>query len=332
MEIVNGSDRLPVLGKPLYLALGNFDGVHRGHQAIIKKAVEKATETGGVSAAYILNPHPVIALRPENQMSLLTDIVDRAEILAELGLDYLVVETFNEVFSQYTPDYFVRAILQNKLSVSGLFIGSNYRFGCRGAGSADTLLYWGEKLGFTLEITPMISYKNKLVSSSMIRSLIIAGAVNEAADYLNYYFYRHGRVVKGCGIGKKMVYPTANITASSRLLWPGDGVYLTAVGGVDEGLLFGLTNVGSRPTFNSCGETAVETHILDFNKDIYGREIRLCFLEKLRDTRYFPSAKELKDQISRDIEEGRELFNYYRQVKNGKGNSLQASCSVLRSS
>jgi len=331
MEIINGSDRLPVLNKPLFLALGNFDGVHRGHQAIIKKAVDKATETGGASAAYILNPHPVIALRPENQMSLLTDIVDRAEIMGELGLDYLVVETFNEAFSQYTPDNFVRKILHDKLAVSGLFIGSNYRFGCKGAGSADTLLNWGEKLGYTLEITPVISYKGKLVSSSMIRSLIIAGEVREAADFLNYFFYRHGRVIKGCGIGKKMVYPTANITASSRLLWPGNGVYLTAVGGVSDGLLFGVTNVGSRPTFNDYGETAVETHILDFNEEIYGREIRLCFLEKLRDTRYFSSAKELKDQISLDIEEGQKLINYYSKEKNGKGRSLQESCTVLRS-
>ncbi|MBW6464399.1 MAG: bifunctional riboflavin kinase/FAD synthetase [Firmicutes bacterium] len=331
MEIINGSDRLPVLKKPLFLALGNFDGVHRGHQAILKKAVNKAVEAGGLSAAYILNPHPVMALRPENQMSLLTDIVDRAEIMGEIGLDYLIVETFNEDLSQYTPDRFIQEILDEKLRVSGLFVGSNYRFGRQGAGSADTLLYWGKKLGFSLEVSPMVYNRDKKVSSSLIRSLIIAGAVREAADYLNYYFYRHGRVIKGCGIGKKMVYPTANIKASPQLIWPGKGVYLTAVGGVSDQLLYGLTNVGSRPTFANYDETAVETHILDFNEIIYGREIRLCFLEKIRDTHCFPSATDLKIQISRDIEEGRKLINDYRQERNGKGCPLQASCSVLRS-
>ena len=331
MQIINGSDRLPHSNKELYLALGNFDGVHRGHQAIITKAIEKAGLSGGVSAAYILNPHPVIALRPENEMALLTDIADRAEIMSSLGLDYLIIETFNSHFAALNPEQFIREILYEKLNVKGLFIGSNYRFGRQGTGNADTLTYWGKKLGFELDVNPMVFYKDKKISSSMIRTLIRGGAVKEAAEFLNYHFYRHGKVVKGCGIGKKLVYPTANITASPRLIWPGKGVYLTAVGRIKDNLLFGVTNVGSRPTFANYDETAVETHILDFNEEIYDREIRLCFLEKLRETRFFPSALKLKEQIERDIEIARTLIDSYSGKLGREQFSLQAGCSMLRS-
>ncbi len=176
----------------------------------------------------------------------------------------------------------------------------------------------------------MQKFEGKEVSSSIIRSLLLSGDVNEAADLLRYYFFRQGRVIRGYGIGKKMVYPTANIAANPRLLWPGKGVYLTAVGGLDSGLLYGVTNVGSRPTF-AHHETAVETHILDFNNTIYNREIRLCFLDKLRDTRTFSSPHKLKEQIMVDIEKSRELIKIFKVEINGKGKSLQAGCSVLRS-
>ncbi len=331
MEIINGSGSLPADHKPLFLALGNFDGVHLGHQQIIRKAVKSAAAAGGSSAAFILNPHPVIALQPEKKMSLLTDIADRAEIMGELGLDYLIVEQFDDQFATYSPEQFVKNILVDRLAVKGLFIGNNYRFGKKGAGNADTLYYWGRKQGFTIDVTAMVCYEGEKVSSSLIRALISSGAVKEAAKYLNYYFYRHGRVIRGCGIGKSLVYPTANIVANPRLLWPGQGVYLTAVGRLSDQLLYGLTNVGSRPTFDNFDQTAVETHILDFDGQIYDREIRICFLEKLRDTRPFPSASALKEQIGLDIELGRRLINSYEQEREEMARSLQASCSVLRS-
>ncbi|MDW7739487.1 MAG: bifunctional riboflavin kinase/FAD synthetase [Bacillota bacterium] len=329
MEIVNGLERFQVKNKPLMLALGNFDGVHRGHQAILKSMINKAEKENAFSAALIFDPHPVIALQPEKKLILLTDIADRAEIMAELGLDYLLIETFNENVSKLTPEQFVRMILIEKLGIKGVFTGEDYNFGYKGSGSSETMRYWGKELGFTVEITDMVKYEGKEVSSSIIRSLILAGAVKDAADLLNYYFFRQGRVIKGYGIGRKMVYPTANIEASKRLLWPGKGVYLTAVSNLNEDIFYGVTNVGSRPTFSD-HSTAVETHIIDFNGSIYNREIRLCFLEKLRDTRMFTSVVELKEQIGRDIEKSRELIKFYRQEKSGSSISLQAGCSVLR--
>jgi riboflavin kinase / FMN adenylyltransferase len=331
MEIINGSDRLPRTNRPLFIALGNFDGIHRGHQSIIRATVSKAREEGGLSAVLILNPHPVIALQPDKQMALLTDIADRADIMRELGLDYLVLETFTKELASYTPEQFIQKILHEKLAAAGLFIGSNYRFGRNGSGCSETLKKWGKKLGYSVQVSPIIRHKNRDVSSSLIRSLLLSGEVKEAADYLNYYFYRQGRVVKGHGIGKKFVYPTANISVKARLLWPAGGVYLTAVGNVGSGLMYGVTNVGARPTFDDFKESLAETHILDFNGDIYGREIRLCFLEKMRDTKQFSSAEELRLQIGIDIEESRRLLDYFRSERNGRGNSLQAGCSVLRS-
>ncbi|HED24350.1 MAG TPA: hypothetical protein ENN91_04415, partial [Firmicutes bacterium] len=250
MEIVNGAERLPIRGQALYLALGNFDGVHRGHQLIIRKTVEAARIGGGISAALVFDPHPIIALHPEKPFVLLSELADRAEIMAELGLHYLIVEPFTAEISHLSPEHFVREYLLAKLGVQAVFTGSDYSFGQQGAGSAETMRYWGDKLGFTVDISPMLKYRGKEVSSSRIRTLLLSGAVNEAADLLNYFFFRTGKVIKGYGIGKEMVYPTANIAASPRLLWPGKGVYLTAVGNLNGGYLFGVTNVGSRPTFS----------------------------------------------------------------------------------
>ncbi len=330
MELINGADRLPGHIRPLYLALGNFDGVHRGHQAIIQAAVKSARRENGFSAALVFDPHPLIALQPENPPALLTDIADRAEIMAELGLDFMIIQPFTRETASLSPEQFARQVLRGKFDTRGVFIGADYSFGRQGAGSADTLRYWGKELGFNVEISPMLKFKGAEVSSSMIRSLLLAGKVNKAADLLRYYFFRQGKVIAGYGIGKKMVYPTANIAANPRLIWPGKGVYFTAVGKLNGGLLYGVTNVGSRPTF-SHHDLAVETHIIDFHDTIYNREIRLCFLEKLRDTRTFTSSVELKDQIDRDIERSKALIGKFRKEKNGSGYSLQAGCSVLRS-
>ncbi len=330
MELINGAERLPEGTKPLYLALGNFDGVHRGHQEIIRAAVNRARRENGSSGVLVFDPHPLIALRPEQPFTLLTDIADRAEIMAELGLDFMIVQPFSPEISSFSPEQFVRRILVGKLGVKGVFVGEDYSFGRQGAGSSDTLLYWGKELGFRVEISSMLKFEGKAVSSSLIRSLLLSGDVSEAAELLRYYFFRQGRVVRGYGIGKTMVYPTANIAANPRLLWPGKGVYLTAVGKLEENILYGVTNVGSRPTF-ARHDTAVETHILDFNGTIYNREIRLCFLEKLRDTRTFSSPLHLKEQITADIEKSRELIRLFKQGKIGSIQSLQAGCSVLKS-
>lgn len=330
MEIINGVDRLPAEADFLNLALGNFDGVHRGHQAIIKAAIKESGVSGCASAALVFDPHPLVALRADNQPALLTDLADRAEIMKELGLDYMIIQPFDSRFSHLSPEQFVRFILIEKLKVRSVHVGTDYTFGRKGAGSSDTLLFWGDKLNFKVQIQPMLLINNKEVSSSKIRSLLLSGSVREAANLLGYYFFRQGKVIKGHGVGKTLVYPTANIAANARLIWPGKGVYLTAVSKLEDKLLFGVTNVGSRPTFAD-HKTAVETHIMDFNKDIYHKEIRLCFLEKIRNTKTFETPSELRKQIWQDIEDSRSLLRHFKDEFNGRWQSLQVGCSVLRS-
>ncbi len=331
MEIINSINQLPHLTKPLFIALGNFDGVHRGHQAILRAVNEKAKTEQGCSAVLILNPHPVSALRPGKPVTLLTDLADRAEIMQELNIDYMIIEPFTPAFSALEPLEFVNKILIDKLKVKGVYVGENYRFGSQGKGTAAKLDQWGKKFGFFVSIQPLVTYNNNKVSSSLIRDLILDGAVKGAADYLNYYFFREGMVIHGRGVGNKFIYPTANMISSDELLWPGQGVYLTMVNKVKEELLFGVTNVGSIPTFKVDDNRIIETHILDFNENIYNQTIRLCFLEKLRDTAEFLSPEKLKEQIGQDIMTGRQLIEKMKMEINGNGHSLQAGCSVLRS-
>jgi len=249
LEIINSINHLPHIKKPLFIALGNFDGVHRGHQTILRAVNEKAKAEKGYSAVLILNPHPINALRPGKPVTLLTDLADRVEIMQELNIDYMIIEPFTPAFASLEPLEFVNQVLIDKLNVKGVYVGENYRFGRQGKGTAAHLDQWGKESGFMVSIQPLVTSKNKKISSSLIRDLILKGAVKEAADYLNYFFFREGAVTHGRGVGNKFIYPTANVISSDELLWPWQGVYLTAVGKIKEGLLFGVTNVGSMPTF-----------------------------------------------------------------------------------
>ncbi len=331
MEIINGINKLPQLDKPLYIALGNFDGVHRGHQAILRAVEKKAKAEKGCSAVLILNPHPINALRPGKPVTLLTDLADRAEIIQELNIDYMIIEPFTPAFAALEPLEFVNQVLIDKLKVKGVYIGENYRFGKHGKGTAAQLEQWGRKAGFYIATQSLITYNNNKVSSSLIRDLIVDGAVKEAANYLNYYFFREGTVIHGRGVGNKFIYPTANLVASASLLWPGHGVYFTAVSKVRGEVLYGVTNVGSIPTFKVDDNRFIETHILGFSDYIYGQTIRLSFLEKLRETKEFLSPEKLKAQVGQDIKSGQSLIEKYQMENIGSGRSLQAGCCVLRS-
>lgn len=331
MEIINSINNLPHLKKPLFIALGNFDGVHRGHQAILRAVDEKAKAEKGCSAVLILNPHPINALRPKRPLTLLTDLADRAEIMQELNIDYMVIEPFTPEFAALEPLDFVEQVLIEKLNVKGVYVGENYRFGRQGKGTAAKLDQWGRESGFLVSIQPLVTHKNNKVSSSLIRDLILRGAVKEASDYLNYFFFREGAVTHGRGVGNKFIYPTANLISSDELLWPGQGVYLTAVSKVKQEPLFGVTHVGSIPTFKVDDQRIIETHILDFKENIYNQTIRLLFIEKLRDTEEFSSPEKLKEQIGQDIITGRRLIENMLLENYGISHSLQAGRSVLRS-
>ena len=290
----------------LYLALGNFDGIHRGHQAVIRSAVKRARAAGGTAAVLLFEPHPSILLHPDRPFCLLTGMEERAALMAELGLDCLFVEPFTARTASLSPEDFVRSILLQKFGISGVSIGDDYSFGRGGAGGEELMRHYGESAGFDVMVCPMEEASGVAISSSAIKKLLEKGAVEQAALLLNYYFHRRGKIVPGHGRGGKLLYPTANMIPSPLLVWPGPGVYLTAVGGLGQPLCYGLTNVGPNPTFRDSA-FSVETHILDFQGNLYGREIGLYFLTRLRDTRSFSSPRLLREQIGDDINRGREI-------------------------
>ncbi|HHX87936.1 MAG TPA: bifunctional riboflavin kinase/FAD synthetase [Firmicutes bacterium] len=297
---VQGLEKWPEPGRPLYLALGNFDGVHRGHQLILNRTVDMARQNGGVSAVLVFNPHPQALFKPDLPFSMLTDLHSKAELIAALGVDYLIIQKFNLQLASTPPEVFVNKYLWEKLKVSGVIIGEDYSFGREGQGTPFTMRRLAKKYGFSVEVCPLLKYNGRLASSSAIRELINSGAVSEASGLLNYYFFRYGQVVRGAGRGNQLLYPTANLKVSSGLLWPGKGVYLTAVEGAAEQVCFGVTNVGGTPTFQQ--ETmSVETHILSFNGRLYGKTLKIYFLERLREIISFNDPQDLKKQIARDI-------------------------------
>lgn len=306
MISIQGLEQWRDPGRPLYLALGNFDGVHRGHQSIIKRTVDLSRQRGGVAAVLLFHPHPRSCLQPGTPFPLLTGLPEKAEIIAALEVDYLVVQPFNLEVAALPPELFVKRFLGEGLKVSGVIIGEDYTFGRGAGGGASTLLRLGDSYGFEVEICPLLVDKDDPVSSTAIRRLISSGELSRAAELLNYYFFRSGKVVAGAGRGGRLLYPTANLEVTGDLLWPGPGVYLTAVEGVAGEPVFGVTHVGGTPTFNRETVT-VETYILDFCGDLYHRTIKLYFLERLRQIISFATPEKLKNQIDQDILRAGEL-------------------------
>lgn len=318
MKRIDGAGRWSSAKRgPLFLALGNFDGVHRGHQTIIGRAVALAREAGGVSAALVFDPHPARLLFPGQDLQLLTDLEKKAFLMERIGLDCVVVEPFTAGFASLEPELFVKNILVGKLNVRAVVVGRDYSFGQGGRGRAEAMTGMGSEHGFAVEICPLVMHGGVTVSSSLIRALVLEGRVREAAGMLNYHFFRCGRVIAGRGIGQKLLFPTANLAVDPGLLWPGPGVYLTAVEGAGPEPRFGVTNVGARPTFQEQG-MSVETHILDFEGSLYGRILKVYFLEKLRETAAFPGPEALRSRIEADIAEGRRIAACrYRRLETG---------------
>ncbi len=310
MEVIKGIPAFrEICGSPLYLALGNFDGVHTGHQAIVAAAVRQAAAGRGKSAVLLFDPHPLQFLFPERPLALLLSLSDRVEMLGRAGIDYAVIHTFDSEFAVMEPEEFARRVLHNELAASGVIVGFNYSFGRGGRGSPDDLARFGRDMGFTVEIVPPVEKNGAPVASSRIRALLAMGKVEEAREMLGYSFYLRGTVVHGDGRGRALGFPTANLAAPAGIIRPGNGVYLTAVSLADEGnrLCYALTNIGQRPTFCK-REPAVEVYLLDVQKNLYGQELKVFFLQKIREEKAFPGAVELAQQIKKDVERARRLI------------------------
>ena len=307
MEITNfPDDPRPRWPQPV-VALGNFDGLHRGHMKIIDRVRRRAGERGGTPVAMTFDPHPPRVVRPDKAPSLLMTTAQRLEALERAGMHGVVIVRFSPELSRWDPETFVRAALVDWLRSVEIWVGANFLFGRDRSGNYSLLRQLGMRYGFRAEKIDPVRYKEFVVSSTRIRRLVSEGRVDEAGALLGRQVFIDGSIVRGEARGREIGFPTANVCSENELL-PPHGVYATSVQVAGEEANHpSVTNIGSRPTFGGNG-TTVETHILDFSRDLYGARIRLFFLQRLRDERAFADVDALRAQIDADIRHARRLF------------------------
>ena len=288
------------------LALGNFDGLHRGHAKIIDRVRRRAGERGGTPAAMTFDPHPSRVVRPDKAPSLLMTTEQRLEALGRAGMQGVAVVRFTHEMSQWDPETFVRSVLVEWLKVVEVWVGANFLFGHDRAGTFTVLRTLGGRYGFRAEKIDAVRYKDFVVSSTRVRRLVSEGRVDEAGALLGHHYFIDGTVVHGDARGREIGFPTANLETANELL-PPPGVYATAasVGGIEHP---SVTNIGVRPTFGGSGGMRVETHLLDGARELYGTRVRLSFVQRLRDERAFPDVDALRTQIEADCRAARRLF------------------------
>ncbi len=298
------------------LTVGTFDGVHLGHQAILRYLLERAGTLGGTSTVLSFHPHPreIVEGTP---LSLLTTIEERADIMEEIGLDQLVVLPFTKEFSRLSAEAFVEDVLVRGIGLREIVIGYDHAFGRDRRGNADLLRTLGKKHGFTVDIVPARIIQEQAVSSRKIRrGLEEDGGVEAAADMLGRPYCLTGRVVRGEGRGREMGFPTANIDVEHpRKVIPADGVYAVRVCRLPRDQdaspgnppLPGMMNIGIRPTFGG-EQRMIEVHLFDIEEDIYGELLRVEFVSRTRDERRFASKKDLMRQLSQDRVRSREIL------------------------
>jgi len=292
----------PVLG------LGNFDGLHIGHQMILKRVAQKAEEKRGTAMAFTFDPHPVKVLFPERSIEVLSVTKDKIELIEKCGIRTIFCIDFTKEFSLQSPRDFVKTFLVDRLKVREVFVGKNYGFGKGRSGNVEMLGSFGEEFGFHVEIIPPVVLNGQMVSSSLIRKLLLEGRVEEAIPMLGRPYQIEGTVVEGEGRGKQLGYPTANIMPGEKLI-PGNGVYSVKV--EIKGVSYpGVVYIGTQPTFkNSIRQ--VEVHLLDYTGKLYGEELKVHFYGNVRGEMKFPDRNSLVRQITGDILKAKEILNRY---------------------
>jgi riboflavin kinase/FMN adenylyltransferase len=287
------------------LALGNFDGLHRGHAKIIDRVRRRAGERGGTPAAMTFDPHPPRVVRPDKAPPLLMTTEQRLEALGRAGMQSVAVVRFTREMSLWDPEMFVKTVLVDWLRVAEVWVGANFLFGHDRAGTFSVLRSLGSRYGFRAEKIDPVRYKDFVVSSTRVRRLIAEGRVDEAGALLGHHYFIDGTVVRGDARGREIGFPTANLQSANELI-PPPGVYATMAGlnGIEHP---SVTNIGTRPTFGG-GEVRVESHLLDGARDLYDARLRLSFVQRLRDERAFPDVDALRAQIDADARAARRLF------------------------
>jgi riboflavin kinase / FMN adenylyltransferase len=300
MQVIKGLDAFRGDYPNIVLTIGNYDGVHLGHQKILSKVTKKAEELQGTSMVMTFEPHPIKVLAPERNIKLLTTSEERARLLEAMGVDVVLLIPFNREFAGMPPDDFIRSILAEKLKVREIIVGANYAFGKNKKGTIELLKTRGREYGFHVKAVPDVLVNGNVVSSSSIRSHLLKGAVREVSSYLGRAYSIEGTVIKGKGRGKSILnVPTANITTPVEIA-PKEGVYAVKVGYRGE-IYDAVANIGKNPTFGDA-DVSYEVHLFDFSGDLLGKTLRVYFIDRIRNERTFPDAASLEKQIREDME------------------------------
>ncbi|MGH7129257.1 MAG: bifunctional riboflavin kinase/FAD synthetase [Planctomycetaceae bacterium] len=298
MKLLHGLDDLTGCRGGM-VSIGNFDGVHRGHQAMIAALIEQARTAGVAAVAFTFDPHPITLLRPDAAPPRLSTVAWKAELLARYGVDCAIAYPTDWNLLNLTPREFFEQIIVEKLAARGLVEGRNFFFGKNRAGDVDTLRSLCGRAGLSLTVVEPVTVGGRVVSSSRIRQLIGAGEVSKAVELLGHPYRLRGTVVRGAERGRTIGVPTANVEGIETLL-PADGVYAGLVS-QNEQQFPAAINVGPNPTFGE-DRQKVEAHLLDFTGDLYGQPIELDLIDRIRSVRTFAGVEELKAQLQRDFE------------------------------
>lgn len=304
MEILRNLDRPLGVARPV-LMLGNFDGVHLGHQALIGSAVADAKAIDGRAVVFTFSPHPLQVLAPERAPRLILTEADKLALLEAYGAEIAIVQKFDLDFAHIEAEKFVKDYLVRRIGVTKVWVGKDLRFGKARKGRVEDLIRWGTEDGFGVGVVGPVEIAGHRVSSSRIRTLIERGQVRPAAQNLGRHHFVSGRVIAGHGRGRDIGFPTANIEPATEAV-PLDGIYATLfeVGGRRW---HSATSIGVNPTFGA-GPRTIESFVFDFDGDLYGKDVKVHFVERIRDEKKFSSLESLAQQIDRDVLDAREIL------------------------
>ncbi len=305
MRLFHGTDNAEIQ-RPTVLTLGVFDGLHLGHQLIMRTVVDRARAVGAVPTAITFDPHPRAVLHPASAPPLLQTLDQKVDGFGVLGIEQTIVIRFTEEFSRIPAGNFLRDVVHERLQAREVYLGRGFAFGHNRAGNIDLLRQVSTDLGFAAGEVPEVSLRGQRVSSSKIRGLLARGKVNLARRMLGRPYGVEGRVERGKERGHVLGFPTANLHPQNRVI-PANGVYVTGTL-LDGQWRRSITNVGTRPTFETAREPSVETFVMDWSGDLYGDVIRVRFLYRLRDEKKFNSLEQLRTQIERDVGRAESYF------------------------
>lgn len=304
MKTLTRIEELADLPGPVVLSVGVFDGVHRGHRAVLDRALAGAAARGGTAVALTFEPHPLRVMRPESAPRLLTSAAHKARLIAAEGLPYLLTVEFNAAFAAQAPDVFVRRLVSAARPLAEICVGENWAFGAKRAGNLALLRVLGDELGFAVSEVPAVIHDGAPVSSTRVREAVQRGDLGEARTLLGRDYTILGTVEAGRKIGRTIGFPTANLRAHNEQ-FPPDGVYAVRVE-IDGALFGGVANIGYRPTVEGgTAERRLEVHVFDFTGDLYGWDLDVDFVAFLRGEQKFAGLDELRAQIARDAAEAR---------------------------